>query len=229
MVKSEFTANDLEAVLQCKLFKYCDDDKIINYLNNIDAKVYDFSGNEFIPFDIRHNAYSIIISGSVKIFSKDNGDNPILLNVVNRYEAFDIASLTDDEKHVPLSMVKTAGKCRIIFIPTCKIEALMRDYPEIAANCFKFFCERIEFLNNKIRMLSCGTSEKKLADFLLNEFYQEQGEFLVHIKSCIELSNRLNLSRASVYRAFNMLETEGIILRRGKIIVIKDIEKLQVF
>lgn len=227
MIKSEFTANDLKAALQCSLFKYCDDDTVSNYLNSIGVNVYDFTANEFIPPEIRRLSYSIIISGSVKIFTRDNGGNSVLLNVVNQHEVFDIAALTGERGHTPVSVVKTAGKCRILFIPTCKIENLMSDYPGIAANCFKFFCGRIEFLNKKIRTLACGTSEQKLVDFLLNEFYQENGRFLVRVKSCVELSDRLNVSRASLYRAIALLEDEGIILHSGRMIVITDMEKLQ--
>lgn len=227
MKKVELADNIMQKALTCAIFEFCPREKAADYLRNIGAYACDFDAGEYIPPELRACAYGIVISGSVRIFAKDNGDNSFLMNVVSEREVFDISSLTGDTERVPLSVIKTAGKCCIIFVPTCPISDLMKNYPEIAANCFRFFCGRIEFLNKKIRAISCGTSERKLANFLLNEFCCENGRLLVRIKSCVELASKLNVSRASLYRALDTLSEEGIISRERKLIIIKDPARLQ--
>lgn len=227
MKRTELNADVLDKAMECSLFKFCDSEKVSNYLKDIGAYACDFDSSEVIPAELRRSAYGIIISGSVKIFSGDRHGNAFLMNVVSECEPFDISALIDMDERQPVSFITTAGRCRIVFVPTCPINQFMLDYPEIAANCFRFFCGRIEFLNQKIHSLSCGSSNQKLVNFLLNEFYCEDGKFMVRIKSCVELADRLNVSRASLYRAMDALKNEGIISHSGKIIVITDIAKLQ--
>lgn len=226
VVKSEFNANDFNEALGCCLFDRCGEDMVRNYLDSSGVSVCDFTGGEEIPRELRVNCWSVVITGSVKIFSGGEGGS-VLLNVVSRRGIFDIAALTGRCGNVPQCAVITVGRCRIAFITACGIESLMRDYPQIAANCLGFFTERVGFLNRRIRTLSCGSCESKLADFLLNEFYQEGGSFVVKLKSCVELANRLGVSRASLYRALGTLEDSGIISRSGKLITILDMQGLQ--
>lgn len=225
VIKSEWNANDFHTARECVLFDGCGEDTVRAYLDSSGVDVYDFAGGEAVPNALRTHCWAVVMLGSVKIFS--GGENAVLLNVVGRSETFDIAALTGGRGNVPPSAVVTAGRCRIAFIAACDIETLMRDYPHIAANCFRFCSGRILFLNRRIHTLSCGSVESRLADFLLNEFYQEDGSFLVKLKSCVELADRLGVSRASLYRALGALENAGVIFRSGKRITILDMERLQ--
>lgn len=226
LVKSEWNANDFNTALGCTLFDGCSEAAVRDYLNVSGVNVYDFSGGEEVPGELRAHCWAIVMHGSAKIFSGGEG-GCVLLNVAGKGEIFDIVALTGHREGVPLSTVITAGKCRIAFIEACGIEVLMRDYPSIAANCFAFLTGRVGFLNQRIHTLSRGSAESKLADFLLNEFYQEDGRLLVKLKSCVELADRLGMSRASLYRALGTLEDSGVISRSGKRITILDRERLQ--
>ena len=103
----------------------------------------------------------------------------------------------------------------------------MERHPQIAANVMGFFCGRIAFLNRKIPTLSRGSVEQRLADYLLSEFTTDSGQPEVVIRSCAELAVRLNMSRASLYRALGTLEESGMIARSGKVIGLLDVAALQ--
>lgn len=227
MIESEWTDSDAEAVAKCHIFSACGRDAVRGLWEHLGGKVCDFSGGEVIPPSLRSRRCGIVIAGSVKIYSGGDGDEAVLLNVVGRYELFDIAAIANPDEGEPLSVAKTAGKSRIVFVNVCDIGELIASYPVEAANCFRFLCGRVKFLNQKIHTLSRGTSEQKLADYLLNEFVEEDGRNTVRLKSCVELAVRLNLSRASLYRALGQLEQSGLIERSGKIIRLLDIEALQ--
>ena len=227
MKKSEPTAEDYASLEKCRLFSGCDGEKIRDFLEESGIKVLNFTGRETLQQEIRSDCWGIVLSGSVRIYSGVDGEGEMLLNVVGASQPFDIAVLAGCRPNPVMSEIKTAGKCRIAFIGTLEPTHLMECYPKVAANVMEFFCGRIAFLNRKIHTLSRGTAERKLADYLLSEFTADSGTPEVVIKSCTELAVRLNLSRASLYRALGLLEQSGMISRTNKVIALLDLPSLQ--
>lgn len=228
MTVSEWNSDDLDTALGCRVFSGCGEDEVNSFLLSRHRKVCDFAAGEEIPPAQRTDCWAIVMLGSLRIFSGCEDESTVLLNVAGRGDVFDIAALTGrGGSKAPPTSVKAAGKCRVAFITAGDVKALMRDYPSIAANCFVFFTERIAFLNRRIHTLSCGNAVGKLSDFLLSEFLHENGVFTVRIKSYVELAGRLNISRASLYRALGALEETGVIRRTGKVITICDLELLR--
>ena len=225
MVKSEWNANDDSAAARCCLFHGCAPDEVKTFLQSSGVAVCEVAGGETVPHSLREQCWSIVLRGSVRIFSDGEG-GAALLNVVGTGEPFDIAALTGTRSAFPRASAITAGRSRIAFIKACDVNALLRDYPTVAANCLAFFTGRIAFLNRKIHTLSCGSAEGKLADFLLTEFRCEGDSLVVRVKTCVELASRLNMSRASLYRALGSLEERGAIARDGKRIVLLKPEAL---
>ena len=221
------TPDDLAAAAKCPLFQGCADDEMIRFFTHCGVNVFSFRTGETLPPQVRANCWGIVISGSVRIFSGSESGGTMLLNVVGSGQPFDISSLAGCAGSPVMSEVRAAGKCRVAFIGAMDTMLLMSEFPKVAANCMAFFCGRIAFLNRKIHTLSRATAEQKLADFLLSEFGVEGEKATVRIKSCVELAVRLNLSRASLYRALGTLEQSGMILRSGKLIELMDVPALQ--
>ena len=227
MKKSEPTAEDYASLEKCRLFSGCDGEKIRDFLEESGIKVLNFIGRETLPQEIRSDCWGIVLSGSVRIYSGGDGEGSMLLNVVGEAQPFDIAALAGCRSNPMMSEAKAAGRSRVAFIGTTEPTCLMERHPKIAANVMGFFCGRIAFLNRKIHTLSRGTAEQRLADYLLSEFTTDSGRPEVCIKSCAELSVRLNMSRASLYRAIGTLEQSCMITRRGKVIELLDVAALQ--
>lgn len=224
---AEPAAEDYAIMEKCLLFDGCEGEEIRGFLNESGVKVYYFTGRQILPHEIRSERWGIVLSGSVRIYSGAESEGKLLLNVVGVSQPFDIASLAGCRSNRVMSEISAAGKCRVAVIGAMEPTALMKEYPIIAANVMKFFCGRIAFLNRKIHTLSRGTAERKLADFLLSEFTTDSGKPEVTVKSCAELAVRLNLSRASLYRALGILEQSGMISRSGKVIELTDLNALQ--
>ncbi|MBQ9901846.1 MAG: Crp/Fnr family transcriptional regulator [Clostridia bacterium] len=218
---------DWETAAGCGLFAGCERQEIDFFLEESGVTIRAFAGREIIPYEQRAKCWSIVVSGSVRIYSGDDAGGEILLNVVGAGQPFDIAALACGEDNPVPSVVKSAGKCRVAFIGTMALPLLMERYPKVAANVMEFFCGRIAFLNRKIHTLSRGTAERRLADWLLAEFSADGGKPEVTVRSCSELAVRMNLSRASLYRALGILEQSGLISRTGKRIELLDVAALQ--
>ncbi len=227
MNSGKMSVEDYAAAAGCQLFKGCADDEIKSFFDRSGVNVISFAGGDTVSPEMRANGWAIVISGSVRIFSGSESGGTMLLNVVGSGQPFDISSLAGCAGSPVMSEVRAAGKCRVAFIGAMDTMLLMSEFPKVAANCMAFFCGRIAFLNRKIHTLSRATAEQKLADFLLSEFGVEGEKATVRIKSCVELAVRLNLSRASLYRALGTLEQSGMILRSGKLIELMDVPALQ--
>ena len=97
---------------------------------------------------------------------------------------------------------------------------MLVSYTELALNYIKFLSGRIEFLNLKIDAFTATDAAQKLSLYLYNSTSEET-------KNLTELAKRLNMGRASLYRAVEALEKEGIIEKNGKKITVKHRELLK--
>ncbi|WP_294513494.1 Crp/Fnr family transcriptional regulator [uncultured Intestinimonas sp.] len=112
--------------------------------------------------------------------------------------------------------------CTVAFFPEELVAALLDDCPAFRRSYIAYLSERIHFLSRKVEGLTAPKVTGKLARWLLESEREEV--------SCpaTELSRRLDVSRASLYRAFEELEGAGAIRRAGKTIVILDRRVLEI-
>lgn len=106
--------------------------------------------------------------------------------------------------------------CAVAFFPEALVAGLLDDCPPFRRSYIAYLSERIHFLSRKVEGLTAPSVTGKLARWLL-----ETGRTEVSCPAT-ELSRRLDVSRASLYRSFEELETAGAIRRTGKTIAILD-------
>jgi CRP-like cAMP-binding protein len=82
------------------------------------------------------------------------------------------------------------------------------------ASYVRFLTRRIQFLNRKIRYLTAGSAEQRLALYLLSEIPEEGVPVRLEI-SAVSLADLLDLGRASLYRAMDRLSEDGFLVRNG--------------
>ncbi len=100
----------------------------------------------------------------------------------------------------------------------------MARFPGVGRSYIAYLSGRIRFLTRKIDALTAGSTERKLARFLLSR----AGEGLDEVAcSSAGLAKRLGVSRASLYRAYDALSARGLIRREGKRIRLLDAAGLE--
>ena len=135
---------------------------------------------------------------------------------------FGVANLYANEMPF-ISVITAKSACRILFIDAEAFRALLERDTDAMRAYLKFMSQKIVFLNKKISTLTAGTTEKKLAFFLAEN--QHEGEFSSRIPMTA-IAESLNIGRASLYRALDSLEAQGLIRRDGKTILIPDKDAL---
>lgn len=159
----------------------------------------------------------VLLSGRVRV-TKD----ALVVSNLAEGDVFGAAALfTDSEDYA--TTLTALSDCSLVLLPQEGVARLLRESPVFAENYVRYLSGRIQFLSGRLDAVSAGSAEGKLAQYLLSA---AEGTDRVTI-SATQLSARIGIGRATLYRAFDGLEREGAIAREGKVIHILSREKLQ--
>ncbi len=180
------------------------------------------SGEEVLTKTQNGGRIGVILKGSLTVFSGVENGTP--LNHLAEGNLFGVSVLFGNCGAETCIRAKT--KAEILFIDEEKTEPLWED-KVIRKNLITFLTDRICFLNRKIRSFTAGSAEGKLAMY----FAQNASEnFSFTIKTSLtQLAKDLNLGRASLYRAIEKMEAEGVIKREKKTIQITEPNALELY
>ncbi len=213
-----------ELISSLKLFEGCRED-IIN--NTVICRGYTktFKAGEAIEAD-NEPSMGVLLSGRAVIFSSDQGKRT-LLRFVSPGNAVGVASLFSTDPPNTLIEACGDGKTEMFFISREIFEDLLADASaaRFRINLITFLADRVSFLNSKIDSVTAGSAERKLAVFIRNSPIEESGDIDIGM-SATALARALDIGRASLYRALDLLEDEEIIKRDGKNIKLISSEKL---
>ena len=153
----------------------------------------------------------IFLSGRAVVTTADDSKNA-LLRFFEAGDFFGIANLFTNEDYV--SSIRAKKKCRVFFFTEEAIRELLETDKTFLYNYLGFLSGRICYLNCKIRYLTAGSAERRLALYL-SSFQKDTVELDASLSSLSEL---LDIGRASLYRAFDTLIADGYIEKTGRTI-----------
>lgn len=153
----------------------------------------------------------IFLAGEAVATTADDSKNT-LLRFFEAGDFFGIANLFTDETYV--SSIRAKKRCRVFFFTEEALRELLESDKTFLYNYLKFLSSRICYLNRKIRYLTAGSAERRLALYL-SSFRQNTIELDASLSSLSEL---LDIGRASLYRAFDTLIADGYIEKNGRTI-----------
>ncbi len=155
-------------------------------------------------------ALGVLLTGRASILSSD-AEKRVILRNVTAGEVFDAAALflTDPP---PMSRIVALTDCITLFVDAPAVRALMTRSPAFLDAYLAFLAERVQFLNRRIRCYTAGSAERRLALYLADNC-DEAGTLTVSLSS---LSHILDIGRASLYRALDKLEGDGLIRHDGR-------------
>ena len=217
--------NELALLADTFLFRGMSQQAILELLTQTGACRRKVRKGEEIYTPTRYErSIGILLSGSVLV-TKAGGDGPpLVVSMLGRGELLGAAALFNDEPEYATTLTARAD-CTLVMFTQEQVSALLKDYPLLAGNYIRYLSGRIRFLGNKIDSLIAGGGEQKLSQYLLTNM-DEAGRVQLSC-SLTELAERLHMGRASLYRAFDRLTREGMLLRKGRQITILRTEGLQ--
>ncbi len=216
---------DIDTLLSTGLFRSTASSLVQRISSSEDCEELHFKKGDTV-YD-RHSfrrSLGIILEGSIRV-TKENADSKLMLmSTLYKGSIFGAAALFNEAEEYATTLT-ALEPCRIAFFPQRLIERTIQREPEIAQNYIRYLSERILFLNRKIYFLTAGSAEQRLAAFASENLSAEKAVTLP--MSMTELATALNISRASLYRALDLLTQSGAIIKEGKKLKIGDIAVLR--
>ena len=212
------TQHQLDLLGSCLLFRPCAPALLEQVLNRPDCTLESFvSGATLHQPPNAQPRLGLVLEGQLQVRQQR-----LPVNVLGPGDLFGASSLFHEGDYaavlIPLSPVQA------LFFTQSLVDQLLEREPLVRHNYLRYLAQRIHFLSGRIQSLAQPGAEVKLARYLLCE--QQQG---VVSLSAAELARRLSIGRATLYRAFQRLEEDGLIRREGKNVFLPNIPALQAY
>jgi len=176
---------------------------------------------EFSPGDIILDSKSdmhigIILNGNASIISNDNG---VIIKKLVKNDLYGVAKLFDSTIYPTKIIADT--KCSVIALSRAFVEYCIECDKKISLNYIKLLAKKISFLNNKISSYTAKSADRKLYAYLLQ--IPRENNLIVLNSDFSAIAKMLGIGRASLYRAFEKLEKDGLIIKKDKEILLKEV------
>lgn len=173
-----------------------------------------------VIFDEEHfiRSLGIILSGEVRVEKNTSDGKRLKMSHMGPGCYFGAAAMFH-ERGKFLNVITAEKPTEVLYLSEELITWAMQRDPVITENYIRYLSDRIWFLNAKIAALTAGTAEQRLAVYLL-----EHGGVS---GSMTDLSQTLNVGRASLYRALDDMEAQGLIQKKGKSLEVMNEEGLR--
>ena len=216
---------ETELVSKTELFRGLPPSVLTRILAVSDCTAAEYEKNEVVYDKTNfYRSLCIVLEGRLRV-TKENADKrPIVMSTLQRGAMFGAAALFKRQPEYE-TKITAIERSRVLFLPQRLVKRMIEREPDIAENYIRYLSERILFLNRKIYFLTAGTAEQRLAGFLLDNL--AVGEFSEMPMTMHRLADALNMSRASLYRAFDELTASGAVSKQGKLVCINNAELLK--
>ena len=205
-----------QALVRHRLFAGVEDLALSRLLEQGEEQSVPRGGVIYSPHRFRR-CLGVLLSGRIQV-SKD----ALVVSNLSAGDLFGAAALFTSNPDYATTLT-ALSPCQVVLFPQEGVERLLRDSPQFAVNYVRYLSGRIQFLSSRLDTVSAATAEGKLAQYLLSAA-GEGGQVTI---SATQLSARLGVGRATLYRAFEALEQGGAIAREGKVIRILRREELR--
>lgn len=163
-----------------------------------------YSGTAF------NNAIGFIIKGSAVAVS--NNHNETFLKTFSENMCFGAAAVFGGDKNY-VSTITAKSDCQILFITEKELKCIFEKFPQTAINYITFLSDKVRFLNNKLCVISCMSADDTVLTYL--ESTKDENGYAQIPKNMTLFAKMLGLSRASLYRALDILLQNGSILKEN--------------
>ena len=158
----------------------------------------------------------VLLRGQVQVRREQ-----LLVSVLGQGDVFGAAALFQMVQQYPTTLTALTS-CSVLLISQEQIREMLHKSGAFAENYVTYLSGRIHFLSRRLDTMCASSSQVRLAQYLLSAQDERDNVTL----SATQLCQRIAVGRATLYRAFEVLEEEGLITRNGKTIHITDVHRL---
>jgi CRP-like cAMP-binding protein len=170
-----------------------------------------------------------LTAGLVKMVKSLENGRERIMRVLFPGEMFGLEAL--NETTYPLTAVVLQDS-EICSVPCKQFFAFLQENPDISLDMIRFLLSEIEQMRTQVTAMSFKDARGRVAMFVLSLLSPEQKVAAPSFSLTLPLTSHeigeiLELSPETVSRAWNFLRREGLIEKRGRHLVIRDIQGLE--
>lgn len=213
--------NKVELLNKISLFSVLSDEEKCCLMQDERTAVFDVDEGEFL-YNEDKNAeptLCVLIDGVLDVFREHNGAK-VFLNQIKSPGIIGASVLFGSDSRFQTT-VKAVKRCNVIVFQQSQLIELINSNGDFAVKYITFLSDKIRFLNNKIASFTSGNAVSRLSSYLIKNSIN--GECKI---SRTRLASEIDIGRASLYRAIDVLTEQKLIITDGKKIFIPDEQKL---
>lgn len=222
-MRQETEQKAIKILASSRIFSAADKAQLSVLVNDADTVLREFTkGQQIFPCHGIRRAVGVLLTGGCQV-----SKGKLIISTAEPGYIFGAVTLYNDSEDF-VTAISATKPSKVLFIGKNAIDRLLQSNFEVAKGYLAYLSERVYFLSGKIDAISSGSGEEKLARFLLERRRNEKGEVELPL-NVSKLAQQLGIGRASLYRAFDRLNSSGAIMHNGKSVCIVDEEKLKEF
>jgi len=188
----------------------------------LSGRIKSYERGEIIYDEERYSkALGIILKGSAQVKK-----GRVIMSRLEKGDVFGAITLYSESNYY-VTQITSTGKSSVLFLSKGTVSEMMEKSSKIAENFIAYLSERIYFLNGRIEAFTAGSAGDKLREYLQKNAREVNGIKSFTPNSILELAKKLDLGRASLYRAIDELCTSGEIEKQGKTFYIHNLNKTE--
>jgi CRP/FNR family transcriptional regulator, dissimilatory nitrate respiration regulator len=216
---------DFDKLELAPLFRGLTKDEIKSILDNIPHKVRKFrAGSMIAQIGDIVSSLMIVVSGTVKGEMVDYAGRTIKIEDIPAPGAIASAFIFGNKNRFPVNVLSVT-ESELLLIEKSDFMVLLMKNTIVLINFMDMISNRSQFLSEKIKFLNFKTIKGKLAHFILQKSVRENLPVNLGMTQN-DLADFFGVARPSIARALGDMEESGLILAKGKNIIILNRERL---
>lgn len=165
----------------------------------------------------------LIAQGRIEVYSIAIDGREVQMNVLEPYECFGICNLMGGQG--PDTVLRCMQATTLLYIPKAVLLDHLEKNPAGALRYARLCNEKLQFLLQRIAMLTMQSARGKVIACLLSEKGSHKTVILKGSRE--DLAMRLGISRAALFRELSALQGNGLIQTEGNKIRLLDVGRLE--
>ncbi len=226
---------DKRKLQEVSLFSVLSDEELDKVCSVSSARNY--SKGEMIFFETEpYLGFYVVLEGSIKIFKITGDGREHIIHFVYPFNTFaevpmfeQYEKIQKDEFSYPANAMSLESDTRLMLVRAGAFYELLRNNHEISLKMLSALSKRLRHLNTYIERRTKDVPHR-LAEYLVRECMKGPHDANESIEIDIskhDLASYLGTINETLSRAFKKFQDEGLIVSKGKHIIVNDIKKLK--
>lgn len=219
--------NIYEPIHQCPLFKDIDEKRFFELIKTTNYRVEDVKKNHVIASeDDDCTSIGIVLEGAVEVKKIYPSGKSVTVAQLSSGNMFGEVILFSDKRKYP-STIQASTKAKVFFMTRESFVELSHEEPSVMTNLLNVLSSKILILNNQLKNLSYESIRQKIANFLIQQYGQQQSDYLTLPMSRQKMAEILGVPRPSLSRELIKMKDDGLLDFHKNTVKIMDLLALE--